>query len=259
MVETFHLGILGAPGSGKTSLACSASKRAGDMFTPGKTLDVPDVLLLQGDAGGHWGAVDAGFRPKIETMEDDDYDSYVKHLEAVAKNKTLMDGINIVVVDLAPVGRLLVAKYAPTQINIWQLVGAAGIKAFSSYHRLFAGKLMIYCCQIKPMESAVETDISKLAAEARAIGGEKSQFTWDIVKGVARPFIENCSQVLARDAKKIKSAVKDAPVSLAYTTYTAASKRFEVKTRFASKLPPTLPGDMTLRAILNKMEIGHLY
>ena len=65
---------------------------------------------------------------------------------------------------------------------------------------------MIGNAQIKTSAVIAETAHSENASNAKAIGGERSTFTVDLPKGIATMWLDNCSFVFTREAKRIKDA-----------------------------------------------------
>lgn len=246
--------VLGPPGSGKTTLSVSASSFAGDTISGGHRL-CKDLVLISGDAEGVAGAMDAGLEPRAvaDLTVCETWAAYQKALASVIEElKPLVDKgeVKYVVIDLALPGKLILDHVKPQQISDWPKVAAEGMMLYKSL-RYLRGATIIANSQIKSSVGAVENDVAKAAAEAKAVGGERATFTLDLPKGIFSPWVENASLMLAREVKKQRDPMKkDAPARRVYFTHTSANARFETKSRFNSKIAPTEPGERSLNSIL---------
>lgn len=245
--------VSGPPGSGKTTLSVSASDKAHERLPAEKPCDCDDVVILLGDTEGELGPIDCGMTPLVADFTGcSDWSAYTKQLAAVVKEIAASETIKYVVVDAALPSKLMVDEIKPGTIADWGKVSAQGLLFYKHFSGL-RGKTIILNAQVKPTQAAVESEAAKQATEAKAIGGERATFTLDLPKGIASPWIENSSLMVARSVKKVKNPTnKDAPPERVFSTHTSASGRFETKSRFNSKLAATVPGDWTLNYILQK-------
>ena len=242
--------VSGFPGSGKSTFSVSASKHAGDELPVRPARDATDVLVINGDSEGYLGPVDAGLTPLVVDLSNVvKWSEYLVKLNESLQKVAAFEDITTVVIDAALPAKLIVEGIAPTQISDWQKVAAQGLIFFRAFNVL-AGRTVILNTQVKPSASAVENDAAKQAAEAKAIGGERATFTMDLPKGIAGPWTENASLVLAREVRRVKDS-KTGAVTRKFFTHTSASPRLEVKSRFSSRLAPTVDGNITLRKILD--------
>jgi hypothetical protein len=243
--------VSGFPGSGKSTLSVSASAYAGDTLPLQAAVNCKDVVVINGDSEGYYGAIDCGLSPQVADMTDlETWAAYYKRLtELVTELKTHKD-IKYVVVDMALPAKLIIDQISPTQISDWGKVAAEGLKFYRIFNAL-RGMTIIANCQVKPAQAAVETETARAASEAKAVGGERATFTLDLPKGIAGIWIENASLMLAREVKRVVDrTTKDAVAVRVFRTHTSASSRLEVKSRMASKLAPVLDGAWTLNKIL---------
>lgn len=252
--------VTGPRGTGKTTFAVSASTKAGDKLV-GEVRDCDDTLVIQGDTEGVMGAVDAGLHPGmvVDMTDCADWAAYQHRLVTVLKELAtqLKDGtIKVIVIDLALPAQLIVAHVNPTSISEWQPVKTEGAKLFRAFSSL-RGVTVVGICQVTSsmvlgegtakgaQQSAVD------AATALAIGGERSTFKEDLVKGVATPWLDHTSFIFTRDSKR-KRGPDGSPCKVFYTL-TQSTQKFAAKSRAESILPPLLEGDRSLRSILNEV------
>ena len=251
--------VVGARASGKTTLSMSASRYAGDTLPAAGEVRprvvCEDTLVIQSDNEGIMGAMDAGLEPKyvLDMTAVSDWAAYTKRLaEGLTELKgPLTNGtIRVVIIDLAGPAKLIDRSIDPSVQKDWKLVANEGARLFRSLSGL-AGVTVIGNAQIKAAVSMVnEAQATADAATAKAIGGERSTFTVDLPKGIASPWLDNCSFVLTREARRVKDARGN--VVRAYRTLTQSSSRFEAKSRAESKLAPTEAGHHTLHALLTR-------
>lgn len=207
------------------------------------------------------GAVDAGLHPGmvLDMTDCETWEAYQKRLVGGLKelSDSLKDGtIKVIVIDLALPAQLIVSHVAPTQISDWQAVKAEGAKLFRAFSSL-KGVTVVGICQVQSamvlgegtskgaQASAVD------AATALAIGGERSTFKEDLVKGVATPWLDHTSFIFTRDSKRKRGS--DGVSRKEFYTYTQSSLKFAAKSRAESVLPQTVPGERSLRSILNQV------
>ena len=81
------------------------------------------------------------------------------------------------------------------------------------------------------------------------MGGERSTFTADLLKGVGALWTENSSLIFCRELRRRKLDGKVVPE---YLTHTQSNSKYEAKSRFRDVLAPTEPGDVTLNALLHR-------
>lgn len=252
--------VMGPRGTGKTTFAVSASAKAGDTLT-GAPRDCDDVLVIQGDTEGIMGAVDAGLSPGmvLDMTDCESWPAYqarlingLKELEA----KLTSGGVKVIVIDLALPAQLIVAHIKPTEISHWQAVKVEGAKLFRAFSR-YRGVTVVGICQVTSSMVLGEGSSKGAqagavdAATALAIGGERSTFKEDLVKGVATPWLDHTSFIFTRDSKRKRGV--DGVSRKEFSTHTQSSLKFAAKSRAESVLPQLLPGDRSLRSILNQV------
>ena len=253
--------VMGPRGTGKTTFAVSASAKAGDTLT-GEVRDCDDVLVIQGDTEGIMGAVDAGLHPGmvLEMTDCDTWPAYQARLINGLKELAdkLTDGtIKVIVIDLAHPAQLIVSHVAPTQISDWQAVKAEGAKLFRAFSR-YRGVTVVGICQVTSAMVLGEGSSKGAqagaidAATALAIGGERSTFKEDLVKGVATPWLDHTSFIFTRDSKR-KRSDDGKGFRKEFFTLTQSTMKFAAKSRAESVLPQLLPGERSLRSILNQV------
>lgn len=251
--------VTGPRAAGKTTFAVSASTKAGDKLV-GEARDCDDVLVIQGDTEGVMGAVDAGLHPGM-VLDMTDCENWTVYTNRLAKalvevKPKLDDGtIKVIVLDLALPAQLIVSHVNPTSISEWQPVKTEGAKLFRAFSSL-RGVTVVGVCQLTsavvlgegtakgPQQGAVT------AADALAIGGERSTFKEDLVKGVATPWLDHTSFIFTRDVRRKRI---NGEWRREFSTLTQASTKFPAKSRAESKLPASLPGDRSLRSILDEV------
>ncbi len=249
--------VVGPRASGKTTLSLSASKYAPDVLpAPGATTErivCEDVLVIQGDNEGIMGAMDAGLEPGhvADMTMVKDWAAYKTRLaQVLTEMKPKFDDgtIGVIIIDLGFPARLIDRSIDPSVQKDWKMVATEGGVLFRALSGL-RGVTVIGNAQIKASVSmANETQVTADAATAKAIGGERSTFTVDLPKGIAAHWLDNCSLVLAREAKRVKG--RDGTLTRTFRTHTQSSAKFEAKSRAGSKLAPTEPGDRALRSML---------
>lgn len=243
--------VVGPRGTGKTTFSVSASRHAGDLIG-GDARKCEDVLVIQGDNEGIMGAMDAGLTPGmvLDTTDCNDWESYQKRLAGGLREleRPLFDGtIKVVVIDLGWPAKLIDRSIDPSVQKDWKLVANEGGRLFRALSGL-RGVTVIGNAQVKASSSPGETQQSIDAGTAKAIGGERSTFTVDLPKGIATMWLDNCSFVFTREAKRTKDAKGN--VKREFRTLTQSSSKFEAKSRAESKLAPTEPGTRSLYALL---------
>jgi len=243
--------VVGPRGTGKTTFSVSASRHAGDTVG-GQSRSCADVLLIQGDNEGVMGAMDAGLTPGmvLDTTDCDSWDAYQKRLAGGLREleRPLFDGtIKVVIIDLAWPAKLIDRSIDPSVQKDWKLVANEGARLFRALSGL-RGVTVIGNSQIKASSAPGESQQSIDAGTAKAIGGERSTFTIDLPKGIATMWLDNCSFVFTREAKRVKDPRGN--IKREFRTLTQSSSRFEAKSRAESKLAPTEPGDRSLYALL---------
>lgn len=243
---------MGPRGTGKTTFSVSASKHAGDTISGGAR-ECSDVLVIQGDNEGIMGAMDAGLSPGmvLDTTDCETWDLYQKRLVAGLRElqQPLFDGtIKVVIIDLAWPAKLIDRSIDPSVQKDWKLVANEGARLFRALSGL-RGITVIGNAQIKASSAPGETQQAIDAGMAKAIGGERSTFTVDLPKGIASMWLDNCSFVFTRDAKRVKDA--RGAIKREFRTLTQSSSKAEAKSRAESKLAPTEPGNRSLYSLLS--------
>lgn len=255
--------VLGCSGTGKTTLSISASAHAGLVLPSAKRVLCSDVVLLSGDNEGVAGAVDANLEPRavVDFTVCKDWVDYQRLLtQALNELRPLVAAkeVKYIVIDLALPERLIREQVNPDSSREWTAVAVQGSKLFSALGAL-KGATIIGNAQLKSAAVLNEYSTGKhgadqgaiAAADAKAVGGQRSTFTNDLVKGVGKIWVECSSFMLAREVRRIKDPMrKDAPIIRKFYTHTQSNPRFEAKCRFASKLLPTEPGERTLHSLL---------
>lgn len=249
--------VVGARASGKTTFSLSASRFAGDTLPAAgevrKRVMCHDTLVIQGDNEGIMGGMDAGLEPAyvLDMTAVNDWAGYTKRLimGLTELKGPLTDGtIKVVIIDLGWPAKLIDRSIAPEVQRDWKMVANEGARLFRALSGL-AGVTVIGNAQIKAsVGMANEAVASADAATAKAIGGERSTFTVDLPKGIAALWLDNCSFVFTREAKRVKDARGN--TTRAFRTLTQSSSKYEAKSRAESKLAPTEPGSHTLNALL---------
>lgn len=239
--------VVGSGGTGKTTFSISASKFAGDRIPSGERVNCQDVLLIQGDSEGVMGAVSSGLVPGsvLDMTPIQSWPAYCQMLEQKLKaaDSLFKDGsIKVIVIDLAHPQNLILEFIKPSDVQGWGRVAAEGRKLFYAFSKL-TNVTVIGNAQVKAAQGPVETSEAAIAANAKAVGGERAQITIDLVKGIKQPWIDNASFVLQRQIKRVRGEVH-------YMTHTTASMRHEAKSRAQNVLNPTEDGSITLRALL---------
>ena len=252
--KTRRIVVTGASGVGKTTLSVSASKLAGDTIPASKRIDCADVAVIQCDNEGVIGAVRAGLVPRYvyDLSDVTDWVTYKKRLsEALFDLKPLADGgeLSVVIVDLAAPSRLCHRHVDPQKINEWIQITKEGEDFYRAFNGLANGVTIIGNCQLKASQTVAETSQSVDASNAKSVGGERSKFTADLLKGIASIWLENASLWFVRELKR-KRGMTAEDVGMEYFTHTQSSAKFEAKSRFRDVLKPTEPGSRTLRSML---------
>lgn len=248
--------VVGPRGTGKTTFSVSASKFAGDTLT-GEPRQCEDVLVIQGDNEGVMGAMDAGLEPGmvLDTTDVKDWVAYQQRLVGGLRElqSPLTDGtIRVVIIDLSWPAKLIERHVDIKSIADWKLVAAEGAALFRALAGL-KGVTVIGNAQVKA-SAMIGEDKNQLAVDAsnaKAIGGERSTFTVDLPKGVGAMWLDNCSFMFAREAKRTRD--KSGNPTREYRTLTQSTQKFEAKSRACSKLAATLPGERTLYSILKEV------
>ena len=245
--------VMGPRGTGKTTLSISASSFAGPLIS-GEHRTCKDVLLIQGDNEGVMGAMDVGLEPGLvlDMTDIDTWDLYQRKLVAGMKEvKPRIDAgeIKIIVIDLNWPARLIDKSIDPANQKDWKLVQNEGIALFRMLASL-KGVTVIGNAQIKTSAVIAETAHSENVSHAKAIGGERSTYTVDLPKGIATMWLDNCSFIFTREAKRVRDAKGNLTREL--RTLTQSSNKYEAKSRACSKLKPIEPGDRSLHALLSE-------
>lgn len=246
--------VMGGSGTGKSTFSLSASSYAPDIIGKERVV-CKDVVLLQGDIDGQMGAIDAGLTPGlvVDMNACKDWDAYEKLMgQAIMELRGMVakGDIKYCVVDLELPAQLLIQKVSPNDQRGWGTVKAKSLEFFKAFGYI-PGLTLIGNSQIKGAESPTETAATGAAADAKAAGGVRSTFTADLVTSFKAPWINNSSSVFAREIKKVKDPMKkDAPPRIEFFTHCYGSSRFEVKSRFMTKIAPTEPGERSLHSIL---------
>lgn len=251
---------MGPRGTGKTTFAVSASLHAGDTIEGG-VRECRDVLVVQGDTEGIMGAVDAGLHPGM-VLDMCDCPSWTAYKSRLAKGLSELrpkidDGtVKVIIIDLALPAALIVEELKPSQIADWQAVKAQGLVLFRAFSSL-KGVTVVGVCQVQSSTVLGEGTAKGAAAGAvdaamaLAIGGERSAFKEDLVKGIATPWLDHTSFIFTRDSKRVRG--QDGNLRKEFHTLTQSSMKYPAKSRAESVLPSRLPGKVTLRYILNKV------
>lgn len=253
--------VAGSGGTGKTTLSISASHKAGDTIPmPSKTVLCDDVWVIQGDEEGVVGAYDAGLEPGhiTDMCTAGTWAEYQKLLAEglkVMHPKILSGLVKFIVIDMGLPNKLVNEAVSPENQKEWAQVAAEGGKLYRALTGL-RGVTVIANCQLKAASSPGETQQAIDAANAKAIGGERSTYAVDLQKGIVSLWKENCSIFLTREVKRTKNAKGE--IELKYLTHTQSGPKYEAKARFRSVLQPVEPGSLSLRAILNKCYGGRV-
>lgn len=252
--------VVGPPGTGKTTFSVSASKFAGDVIN-GEVHECTDVAIFQGDAEGVMGAEDSGYRG-VRVMPLDRCETWPEY------GKKLQQGIDylaplvakgevgVVIIDLAHPQRLIERFVKPNTPEGWGLVKVQGMHLFGMFSALqgvtIIGNAQIKSNQVYAKPAKIAEMTEKVAASAT--GGELSAFGADLTKGIGAPWKEHCSFIFVREAKRAKASDDDhAGEKKIYYTHTQSSRKFEAKSRAASRLPARMPGDWTLRNVMKRV------
>ena len=251
--------IYGPFGSGKTTLAISASRFAGDTLPvygeKKEPIECKDTLVIQGDNEGVLGAVDAGLVPRyvLDMTDVKDWQGYTAKLVKGLRElqKPLTDGtIRVVVIDLGWPAKLIDKSIDPKEQRDWKLVAKEGMVLFTALSGL-KGVTVVAVAQVKATNTMAKEGVEAVnVKQARAIGGETSTFTIDLPKGIASLWTSMASLILAREAKRVKAP--DGSTARTFRTHTQSSPKFEAKSRAGSRLAPTEDGHHTLHALLRK-------
>ena len=250
--------IMGPRGSGKTSFAVSGSRNAGDVVM-GTHRDCSDVMVVQGDHEGIMGALDCGLEPGsvLDMVHVKSWKEYQERLLMGLRQAYKMHArgeLSTIVLDLAWPARLIESEINPTQAQDWGQVKQAGQKLFAYFSHV-PGVTVIGISQIK--SSMVLGEDSRkgasagtlLTADARAIGGQRSNYSADLTKGVVTPWLDNCSFIFARRVRRVSDG--DAS-KRSFSTITQSNREFEAKSRAASTLKPTEDGNASLFSLLSR-------
>lgn len=246
--------VIGANGSGKTSFSVSASSYAGETID-GPTRDCKDTVVICGDNEGAMGAVDAGLHPGgiVDLSDSETWSEYKKALVPALvelKDRIMARTIKFVVLDLGLPASLIVNHVAPQSIADWGAVAKEGAVLRQAFQRL-KGATVIVNAHIKSSVAAIETDVARASAEARASGGERATFTIDAPGSISKPWTANASFVFAREVRRKADPMRRTePSKRIFYTHTSASPRFDVKSRAHSVLKATEPGDRSLNSML---------
>ena len=248
--------VMGAKGSGKTTFSISASTFAGDTISGGKR-ECADTLLIQGDSEGVLGAMDVGLNvPHVLDMTAcEEWSQYqallIKGLTELRPK--LLDGtIKVIVIDLAYPARLIEQHVQPKDVAGWGAVKVEGSKLYRALAGI-KGVTVVANCQIKSSAQIIPNETAKTSSEARSVGGELSTFTMALTNGIAELWRDNASFIFTREAKRGQADSKGNATPATYATLTQASKRWQAASRAKSVLDAKLDGDMSLRAILNRV------
>jgi hypothetical protein len=256
MTSNRRIVVMGSKGTGKTTFSVSASQFAGDRIT-GEVRQCTDTLVIQGDSEGVMGATDAGLIPSY-VLDMTHTKTWAAYEQLVVKGLTelkpkLDDGtIKVIVIDLAYPARLIEDEIAPKDPAGWSRVKAKG----SSLYRALAGLkgvTVVANCQVKASAPLIPNQSAEHAAEARAIGGEVSQLTMALTNGIAELWRDNASFILTRESRRGKAGLNGTEGPATYWTFTQSTKKYQAASRAKSILPAKMEGDITLRAILNKV------
>lgn len=201
------------------------------------------------------GAMDAGLEPGmvLDTTDCNDWDAYQQRLAGGLREleRPLFDGtIKVVVIDLSWPAKLIDRSIDPSVQKDWKMVANEGGRLFRALSGL-RGVTVIGVSQIKASSSPGETQQSIDAGTAKAIGGERSTFTIDLPKGIATMWLDNCSFVFTREAKRVRDKMGN--TTREFRTLTQSSSKFEAKSRAGSKLAPTEPGNRSLYSLLQSV------
>jgi len=247
--------VVGSGGTGKTTFSVSASAFAGDTIPADKPRVCHDVAVLQADIEGVAGAWRAGFEPAYvydlsNTATWTDYQS--KLVEALRDLQPLFKSgdVKFLVVDLAHPNRLIQESVSPNVQKDWKGVASHGAKLFTAFAGL-SGVTIIGNAQLKSSQAIGETAQAASAAEARAVGGQRSMFSNDLYKGVGSVWVENSSLQISRELKRVRDA-KTGQVVPTFFSHTQSNNKFEAKSRFRDVLKPTEDGNITLHALLKR-------
>lgn len=254
---------MGAKGTGKTSLAVSASEHAPEVLdvTVTAPVDCKDVVVIQLDTEGILGAVDLGLEPRVIDLSS--YDTWQSTERALAnalkelKPLCASGEVKYVAIDLGELDMKIRAHVNPQASTDWEAVRAEGLKVFRALTALKV--TLIGMSHTKAAFSAFEAPkagVSKELAstlegkEARAVGGERAQLTMDLSTGVAQPWRVNASMILVRERKR-KMDFTTKKTTFEFVTHTQGSQKFEAGNRAMTKLAPI--EKCSLKAMLRKV------
>lgn len=246
--------VSGSPGTGKTTFSLSASAYAGDIIGAAP-VECKDVVLLQGDCDGVQGGIDAGLRPGLiaDFTVCEKWPEYNKMLTEIIQDlKPMVDkgDVKYVVVDLSLPAKLLIDHLKPADQQGWGRVAAESMTFYKMFGFLKTATV-IGNAQLRSAQAPTETSVAAAAADAKAVGGERSTLSADLVKSFYAHWSENASFIVAREAKKKRNPMKpqEPPVTERFS-HMHSSSRFETKCRFQTKVLATEPGDRTFNSIL---------
>lgn len=267
--------VTGPRATGKTTFSVSASQFAGRHIEGDldenkerrRTRQCKDVLIIQGDKEGVLGAMDMGLHPAfvVDMTDCTSWTVYYQRLKDALKEAQPLveDGtLKVVVVDLNFPAKLIERhvedgiKRNPEQhvqlgMKDWRIVANCGLALHQVFSQLL-GVTVVANAQVKASFSAMETAAAADAAQARAIGGERSKFSIDLPKGIATPWLDNASFMFARHLHFAKERDADGERKREYRITMQSSATYEAKSRAQNRLPRNPLGVSTLRHILEQ-------
>jgi hypothetical protein len=242
--------VVGSGGTGKSSFSVSASAYAGQTMPEPKRVVCKDVALFSGDVDGMRGPLDSGYLvPNIADMSQcKDWGEYEGQL--VAAIRAMPKEVRVVVIDLALPFQLIKEHVMPQDVAGWGKVGKLGMQFWRALNSL-RNVTLIGNAQLTAGIKPIESDAAAAAAQARAIGGQRTAFAIDAVKSLINPWKENSSFILVRKLTRERDP-KTGQWSVKHWTQTQSNEEYEAKSRAKSVLAPVEPGHKTLRCLLDQ-------
>lgn len=242
--------VVGSGGTGKSSFSVSASSHAGKTMPEPRPVACKDVAVFLGDVDGMRGPMDTGYTvPNIADMSQcRDWAEY-EALLARSLN-SLPKHVRVLVVDLALPFQLIKEAVAPVDVAGWGKVAKFGMQFWRALNSV-KNVTLIGNAQLTAGIKPLESEAAAAAAQARAIGGQRTAFAIDAVKSLINPWKENSSFILVRKMTRERDP-KTGVWSIKHWTQTQSNEEYEAKSRAKSVLAPVEPGNKTLRSLLDQ-------
>jgi hypothetical protein len=258
--------LVGSKGVGKTTTAVSASKNSPDVFPhKGAPVDCGDVVIIQSDAGGYEGALDAGMNPSvIDLSTAKDWAAWEQLFNKELKDlrQACSDGaVTAVAIDLTALDKLLrdefIAKATIDSPKNWEVVTS---KAGSVYKAL--RDLPNYPVIIGMVHPTVKAEMSnkadvvetmRAARDAASIGGERQLIVPDLAKGHQAIWVNNAAAQIGLMPKTEKKP--DGSRVKTYRAFIESNNKMEAGSRWLHRLGPG-PHEPHLRKMMQKLMNG---